>query len=270
MRGAFARGSVYARWSTTAVAIVVLASGSVARSESAGAPHVLARLAAWGRLHGDVQRNVRKYGADRVVVAVDFDNTTARIPTYVGSDSWYKEQLASGKDREAIHRELERIFATTPHVLIDPVAPEYLRKWQGLGVRVVLLTARSPSFHDVTRKEALRLGLDFRKTAPASPWDGRELPIGFREADGKVRTGRVSYQNGMVHCGDVDKGSVLRAFLESARLRPDAVVFADDRLHHLKQVDDAFDGSAIDLRLFHIDDGLEPTCAPALVAAAGR
>ena len=257
------------RWRSCVFLSVVLAlsfaGGRVAAEEHS--PAILARVAAWGRLHGDVQRNVRIYGVENVVVAVDFDNTTARVPTYVGSDAWYKAQIATGKDREAIHQELDHIFATTPHELIDPVTPEYVRKWQAMGVRVVLLTARSPRFHDVTRIEAERLGLNFRATAPSSSWDGKEVMLDYRGKAGAKRTGRVTYQSGMIHCGDVDKGTVLRAFLEAADLVPRAVVFADDRLHHLAEVGTAFHGSPIDLRLIHVDDGREPvSCATALAA----
>jgi len=229
---------------------------------------ILARIRSWDRLHGDVRRNIRKYGPENIVVAVDFDNTTARVPTFYGSDAWYKAQLATGKDKEQIHRELDEIFGSTPHLLIDKLAPEYLRKWQDLRVRVVLLTARSPRFHDVTRREALRLSLDFSKSAPKSDWDGKDVLLAAKDKAGKPFQGNVAYRNGMVHCGDVDKGTVLRAFLEAADLTPAAVVMADDRLYHLEEVGVAFRGSPIDLRLILVDDGLEPLTCPAEVVKA--
>lgn len=268
MRGRGTRAVTLVRLSKALLCIAMAVVSYGAHADET-APAILARVEAWDRLHGDVRRNVRRYGAHRVVVAIDFDNTTARVPTYYGSDAWYRAQLARGKDKDTIHDELEQIFASTPHELVDPLAPEYLRKWQELGVQVVLLTARSPRFHAVTRKEAHRLALDFARTAPSSHWHGREVTLDVPDRKGGRRQGVVAYHHGMIYCGDVDKGTVLRSFLEAANLQPAAVVFADDREHHLAEVGHAFRDAGVDLRLIHVDDGREPKACPHELAEAG-
>lgn len=71
-----------------------------------------------------------------------------------------------------------------------------------------------------------RLGIDFSKTFPSIPFY-------------QIKTDPPAlYEKGMISVGKGnDKGVVLKMFLEQNHIKPDQIVFVDDNLNYIKQVE---------------------------------
>jgi hypothetical protein len=52
----------------------------------------------------------------------------------------------------------------------------------------------------------------------------------------KLSTGVVNYKNGILYCGNNDKGSALTALLKILNLNPRKIIFLDDKKHHIRSV----------------------------------
>lgn len=230
-----------------------------------------------------------RFGASRVLVVFDLDNTLLTAGQDLGSDAWYtwQEALLAGaarngpgcleaKDFDALVETqgllyvLGRMQPTQPSDGGAPGTVGFVTSLQKAGFRAIVLTSRGPSFNDVTRRELRRNGLCFGASAvgPEGGFAGEidivprdeavlasHLPPGKPKLVAKLlKDARPArYEDGVFLSAGQHKGGMLRLLLWRAGAESafDAIVFFDDTQKHTERMREAFDGSRIDLHVFH-------------------
>lgn len=208
---------------------------------------------------------VRTYGANRVLLALDIDNTTLETPKDIGSEHWFlwqaklisEQKFAEGAVASNI-KDLLSIQSLIIHqskmTAVEPSIPLELEKFGKQGVKMIALTSRGLEMHDATERELSRNRFPYSKyalgprggySATFKPYDLSHLAdAGLTEAD--VRTFQlkepadVSYENGIFLTDGQHKGIMLRTILAKTRQDFDAIIFIDDRLKHSEGMRAAF------------------------------
>ena len=157
------------------------------------------------------------------LLVMDIDNTTLEPVGTLGSDQWYYYQVkVVGEDKAG-----ELWTKTLPGVKVKPVEPttvDFLRSAQKRGVKVMALTARGVEDAAATFAQLKSIGVDYSATAPVK----RELKT----------ANKGLYKNGVFFQGEgPSKGETLLAFLKDNKLKPERVVFVDDKVKHATSVE---------------------------------
>jgi len=172
----------------------------------------------------------------RILVATDLDNTLLSMDTDLGSEHWYlwqKSLIEGGQlgfpavadSTSGLLRVQDVItFLQKMHPTAEGL-PAFYETLAGQGVARIVLTSRGLTTHDATVRELER----------------NQIPLSS-EADLGLAPGRVSgFDRGLYLTNGAHKGKTLRAFLKTAARQFDAVVFTDDRPHHVAGMNEAFD-----------------------------
>jgi hypothetical protein len=200
----------------------------------------------------------------QALVLFDIDETLLYPHAYDGDDFWLQELNAAKKRagivggvvqytmpddtwwRALLHAEMQAgltheqmvakhmplLLKTSDKIVVKPMEHGTLSLVSNLqqqGCVVLGLTARSSTMMALTFKQLSEHGIDFTKTAPDR--------VAYDSKDPAY-----SYNHGVLFCGPVSKGFVLRHFLLQAALAPQKIVFIDDNMHHLKTVEDEMRG----------------------------
>ena len=133
---------------------------------------------------------IKKYGAKNVLVVLDIDNTILTMPQELGSDQWYtwqytdcikkqikKDYCITNKMGELL-RHMGNIFALSKMLPTEKTAPKIVKNMQAAGVKVFLLTSRSPDYRNSTERELRRNGYSFinNSIGPIGGFPGTYLP----------------------------------------------------------------------------------------------
>ena len=184
----------------------------------------------------------RTYGPEKILVALDIDNTLLAMEQDLGSDQWYywqknleAENPCSGQlvnDRLAVQGAMYFASAMRP---TQASAAAQVQRLQDAGIRVIALTARGPSFRLSTFRELRRNGFNFE----SSPWPPAAGYADDYLADGLQRP--VRYEDGVAFTAGQDKGVMLQdLFRRSGADAPLVILMADDKQDNLKDVMKAF------------------------------
>ena len=148
----------------------------------------------------------RKYGANRVLVVLEIDNTL----------------LSNGQNSHCPSGESS---------LMQEDSLEQVQRMQEAGIRVIIVTSRSPECQQRTMQQLQAWGFDFRSSA-WPPRDGFPEPFQPDEA-----TRPVMYQDGVFYTAEQNKGKMLKALLEKSD-EPNPVLFlvVDQRQDKLNEV----------------------------------
>ena len=166
------------------------------------------------------------------LVFCDLDNTLIEPIGQFGSVQWeehYRKCLvASGQPiadaEQAAHERWLEVFPFVKMRLVDNMAPMVIRNLQGRGCIVIGLTARPPETAKTTYKQLSQLGISF---------NGPESRHTFCLEE-------VLYENSILFCGIHHKKSeALLAFLKQMDFFQKNVLFIDDKLSHIKDVEGA-------------------------------
>ncbi len=171
------------------------------------------------------------------VVVTDLDNTLIEPKQTIGSAQWY-DYLVGNKMREgrtpaqAVNEALSlwvRVQLRTDVLPVEPAIPSFIRGWQDSGAFVIGLTARPTSLVDTTERQLESVGIDLKRHSLFE----REVRLPFKRND-------ALYANGVIYAGpELNKGGVLAAFFERIGIRPKKVVFIDDMMKNVKNVERA-------------------------------
>lgn len=184
--------------------------------------------------------------AEGLLIAFDIDNTLAvtHKEQYIGNDEWFfhtitKKQLANQHDAtytitHAIDETLPLYYAIQHKVSLYPIEPttsavvnDLLKKhW------VIALTSRGEKLIQRTRVQLQEIGIDFNPGVDdALPHDLLDISTpGFPPS---------FYWRGMIFCNGHHKGKTLLAFLSRINKQPTKVIFIDDKLKYLHDVEKA-------------------------------
>lgn len=172
----------------------------------------------------------------RPLLIYDIDNTLVRAQDVQARDEYFsarlKREMESGKDlTTACNIVLPQFFECmkkTAVSLVDERSVGSITRLQRRGIAMIALTARSPHVLEVcTLKQLARVGINFRITSPA-----HENDLNFTGMMDKA-----DFKGGVVFCGNNDKGAVLERLFEQTGFIPDKIIFVDDKLKNLENVE---------------------------------
>lgn len=178
------------------------------------------------------------------LVVFDLDNTILATDTAFGSEHWFlwqSELITAGNPDVATNvNDLLAvqawIYAVAPIHATEARISSDLQSFASRGIKAMALTSRNLDVRDATLRELARNGLDMTAMAPG-PAGG--YPGSYRP-EGVPSPKDVIYEHGVMLTQGQNKGLMLRALLEKTGYAPQAIVFVDDRAHHLANVQAAF------------------------------
>lgn len=176
---------------------------------------------------------------DDTLVIFDLDNTVIEPTTTLGGDQWFtqivKDYLGEGySEREATDRAVIRWSEVQTYVRAQPVEPTtaaVICDLQKRGLKVIALTARPSSILKETLRELREVGVDFTK----SPVFDHDLLFDMERP--------VFYSQGILSVNNTNKGLALLKLLELAGIQPAHIVFVDDKLKNVANVNDALNAN---------------------------
>jgi hypothetical protein len=175
--------------------------------------------------------DVLKFVTPKTLVVFDIDNTLAAPATVLGSDQWFSQmvqhRLNEGFDSiHAINSVLPIYFLVQFNVdleLVDPKALEVLSELKNADISSVCLTARSLHLAERTLEQVGRINIKM------SPPTIDEMVLTLAHTS--------FFKGGTLFSGLNDKGEVLFSYLDRIGLRPDNIVFVDDKYSNIKTVE---------------------------------
>ena len=179
--------------------------------------------------------------APGTLLVFDIDNTLLTPAGNIGSDQWYyylSEAIARdepGLSEQAVQAKADAVWTRTLDVAkfrpVEDLTPALVREQQARGLHVMALTARGESDATATLRQLHEAGIDLDANAVHA---------------GELRPSGGFFAHGVLFVGEgVDKGKLLVDFLQRIGLRPERVVFADDKPHHARNVDAALAAAGI-------------------------
>jgi phosphoglycolate phosphatase-like HAD superfamily hydrolase len=194
------------------------------------------------------------------LLVMDIDNTTLEPVGQLGSDQWYYYLVKIvGEDKAG-----ELWTSTLKTVKVkpaEPTTPAFLRDQQKRGVKVMALTARGVEDAEATFAQLKAIGVDYAATAPVK----KELKT----------VNKGLFKNGVFFQGEgPSKGETLLAFIKENKLKPERVVFVDDKVKHATSVEKvlrengvpviSFRYGAVDDKVNFFNALMDETSAPAV------
>ncbi len=174
---------------------------------------------------------------NNTLVITDIDNTLMQSVDHLGSIAW-GEHVVSDLIQKGIcpdeAQQIENILWRAVHQKI-PIRPVdsntacIVAEIQKRNIPVLGLTARAPRDSEYTRRQLHFLGINLAHITPIT--DMRHTLALENEA---------LYEEGIIFATNFNKKShVLLHFLERHNLKPDLVIFIDDKLHHVTDIQEA-------------------------------
>ena len=204
-----------------------------------------------------------EYNAHTLVI-FDLDNTLIYPETFhLGSDQWFHALLERFKKegmshQKAVDQTLAYYLQVMTHTWMKPVESTTVNTIHDLakkGVTTVALTARSLDLIYRTIEQLDHLGIHFN---------------GKGKSNCPIKYGRLKpafYINGIIFCGDNDKGKTIIDWLAQARYRPHKIIFIDDKIKNIISVERAVHRHSypfIGIRYGYLDKHIQ-TITPAII-----
>ena len=174
---------------------------------------------------------VLKFVEKGTLVIFDIDNTLAAPATVLGSDQWFsgmvKEKIDEGFDlTHAINSSLPIYFLVQFNVdleLVESNSVKVLDEITEKGANSMCLTARSLYLGERTLIQLSKINL-------------KMFPL--TEAEKVLTLTHTSlFKSGVLFSGLNDKGETLIAYLDAIGVRPEKIIFVDDKYSNLKSVE---------------------------------
>lgn len=203
--------------------------------------------------------------ASKVLIVFDIDNTTLKTESDLASEHWYlwqKSLLSDGAKALPLVADSESGILKVQNALLTfakmvPTAaelPPFLKALQSQGVSRIALTSRGMATRDATLREfeANQMPLSTARDLGLDSTDGAYLPYSLTEleksgltakdaADFKLGNPRNSYfERGVFFTEGQHKGAMLVTLLKRMQRKFDAILFVDDREHHIQGMRLAF------------------------------
>lgn len=168
-----------------------------------------------------------------IIVVFDIDNTLAHPLTEVGSDQWLEHKATEHMHKEGIthkdaYRELLPLYYKVQHLidldLVEDMIPALIEDLKNRGITVIGLTARHHPIIYRTLNQLTAINITF------TPIREKEHTITGTNHD-------IIYNNGILFCGNNNKGESLWKMLEIFEIQPQKIYCIDDKLHHLEAVE---------------------------------
>jgi len=210
-----------------------------------------------------VEAYAAEFGAERVLLVVDIDNTLLAMDEPLGSEQWFDWQTYLLKNEPhspdlvadsfpGILQAQGRLYARGRMHAVQRDLPAIVAGIQAAGAAAVVLTSRGEEFRGATERELTRNGFDFGRSPletrddedwlymPYDPAEPAAAGISAREVSTLKleQPQEVSYRNGIMMTAGQHKGIMLVTLLHRAAEPVQAVVFVDNRADHVAGVID--------------------------------
>jgi hypothetical protein len=216
---------------------------------------------------------IQTYGADRVLLALDIDNTTLETIRDIGSEHWFlwQSKLISDNafDNGAVAHNVSDLLLLQSLIIhqsimkpVEPRIPLDLQHFGKQGIKMIALTSRGLDMRDATARELSRNGFPYATYAPGpkhgfsrtfKPYELDHIKdFGLTQTDVSAfnlkEASDVSFENGIFLTAGQHKGIMLKTLLAKIRQKFDAIVFIDDRLKHSEGMQSAFANDDVMIR----------------------
>ena len=171
------------------------------------------------------------------LVIFDIDNTIGHPPTDLGSDQWFYAMLNRAikqgiPQQKAIDDLIPIYYQLMEVMLLEPTEPAVvplIKDLQNKKISVISLTARSLGITERTIVQLHGMDINFSLNMP------RTFPIAYEKGKGAP----ALYIDGIIFVGNHDKGEVLAHWLKQTKFKPTKIIFIDDKLKNVKDVEKA-------------------------------
>ncbi|MES3036864.1 MAG: DUF2608 domain-containing protein [Bdellovibrionota bacterium] len=170
---------------------------------------------------------------ENTLVVFDIDNTLLRQDHQIGTHQWgdymkaraIKNGMPAEQAAAFQHKAFAEIQPYAKVQIVEPKVSKLLKYLKNRNVKHFALTARSSHIMDTTIKQLGILKHDFASSFPSQK-DTTLLNNYLRE--------------GVIFSGDTPKGELLKLIISNSNVRPDKIVFIDDKLYNLESVEKSF------------------------------
>lgn len=168
------------------------------------------------------------------LVLFDLDNTLVHPGIELGSDQWFnyslRQKQAAGLDIQQALKEVLKIYYHVNNFLDlcpveDKVTLDTLELLHQKGITIFALTTRSLAIAQRTQEQLDHAGIHFSLTT--------HLP----DVQDTTLKNPIRISNGIIFCNDNPKGLALTAALKVLSMNPKAIIFVDDKLSHIVNVE---------------------------------
>ncbi len=194
--------------------------------------------------------------AEKTLVVFDIDDTLLTATEFFGSDKWYDWQrgraldaqgqpqpIADGDKVACLFDTLGISFEIATNV---PTQANMANLVHSIKNDIVILTARSGAYRAATMRELARNDLDFKSKHMLGDKQALVYDVTM---DG--RTAQVSYQQGVFMASGMNKGVMLLDLLSKVNQHYDNVIFVDDKLKNITNMQKALATAGVNFYGFH-------------------
>lgn len=176
------------------------------------------------------------------LLVFDIDSTLLMPTTYLGSDPWWDHLIdkyikAGSSKQEALEKAAKDWRDSQKDIQINPVediTPALVSEFQKNNIKVFALTARGFPIADLTINQLANNQIDFQKSALT-----KQIEIKLQDKYPAL------YKKGVLFVGDNNKGILLLKFLEKLKYKAKNIVFVDDKLKNVQNVNEALEKANI-------------------------
>jgi len=202
----------------------------------------------------DKLSEIYKHTNKNTLVIFDIDDTIMTPKIWPGSNTWLEHEIKRIQKKglefeDALYLILPLYFSVHQFTedMMAPLdnSPKLIKTLQKNNIKTMALTNRSMPMLKITLKELQGIGIDFLKNSLY----GQDLELSI--------THKGRFSEGIIFCGNNDKGELLFQFLEKIGFRPEKIIFIDDKLKNVKSVQVAVEKREIKfvgIRLSVIDE----------------
>ncbi|MCB0327436.1 MAG: DUF2608 domain-containing protein [Bdellovibrionales bacterium] len=225
-----------------------------------------------------VQEKAKTYGAQNVIVAFDNDNTLLKMKQSLGSDQWWDWQssMLFSKDQNTdksglVSDDFETLldiqgflFSLSSMLPVEETTPSLVKRIQDQGVQTFVLTSRGWDFYYPTIRELYENAYQFSGSLKNSseidhprswfPYETQDVAKELNLSSEQVKAFKldrparpVAFSRGIFFTAGQHKGAMMRVILHKLSLEPKAIVFVDDKEKHTKRMQEAFEGTNLDV-----------------------
>jgi len=198
--------------------------------------------------------DIHNHTDKNTLVVFDIDDTIMTPKIWPGSSVWLEYEIGrmqkiGFKFEDALYLILPLYFSVHQFTedMMTPLdnSPHLIKTLQKNNIKAMALTNRSMPMYEITLRELGFIGIDFTIN---SLYD-QDLPLSI--------THKAKFSNGIIFCGNNDKGELLFQFLEKIDFVPKKIIFIDDKLKNVTSVQKAVEKRGIEfvgIRFTQIDE----------------
>lgn len=168
------------------------------------------------------------------LIVLDVDNTLIEPIQELGTDQWFYRRIEQYRNeglewRPATKKALSEwmaIQSITKVREVEPGTAKLIRRLQDEGYTVMGCTTRGLGLSTRTIEQLKSVGIDLTITAPTKD----EVFL--------INTRGILYRGGIIFTAGSHKGHAFYKFLDKIRYKPKNVVFIDDKVKHVIQLEE--------------------------------